>query len=46
MLRGRLVEAKRKLLLAQEREPDNPTIANNLKLLDGSARYISRDQAQ
>jgi Flp pilus assembly protein TadD len=42
MLRGRLIEAKRKLLLALEREPNNPTIINNLKLLDGSARYISR----
>jgi Flp pilus assembly protein TadD len=46
MLRGRLVEAKRKLLLAWEREPDNPTIINNLKLLDGSARYISRGPVQ
>lgn len=43
MLRGRLIEAKRKLLLALEREPNNPTIINNLKLLDASARYISRD---
>jgi Flp pilus assembly protein TadD len=43
MLRGRLIEAKRKLLLALEREPNNPTIVNNLKLLDSSARYISRD---
>jgi len=43
MLRGRLVEAKRKLLLAWEREPNNPTILNNLKLLNASARYISRD---
>jgi Flp pilus assembly protein TadD len=42
MLRGRLIEAKRKLLLALEREPGNPTIINNLKLLDGSAKYISR----
>jgi len=46
MLRGRLIEAKRKLLLALEREPDNPTIINNLKLLDGSARYISRGPVQ
>jgi Flp pilus assembly protein TadD len=43
MLRGRLIEAKRKLLLAWEREPDNPTILNNLKLLNASAKYISRE---
>jgi len=43
MLRGRLVEAKRKLLLAWEREPNNPTILNNLKLLNASAKYISRE---
>ena len=46
MLRGRLIEAKRKLLLAWERDPNNPTIVNNLKLLDGSARYISRGPVQ
>ena len=27
---------------ALAREPDNPTIVNNLKLLDGSARTIKR----
>jgi Flp pilus assembly protein TadD len=43
MLRGRLVEAKRKLLLAWERDPNNPTINNNLKLLNSSAKFISRE---
>jgi Flp pilus assembly protein TadD len=43
MLRGRLVEAKRKLLLAWERDPNNPTINNNLKLLNASAKFISRE---
>jgi Flp pilus assembly protein TadD len=43
MLRGRLVEARRKLLKAYEREPHNPTILNNLKLLNSSERYIRRD---
>jgi Flp pilus assembly protein TadD len=43
MLRGRLVEARRKLLKAYERDPNNPTIINNLKLLDSSQRYIRRD---
>lgn len=43
MLRGRLVEARRKLLKAYEREPQNPTVINNLKLLNSSQRYIRRD---
>jgi len=43
MLRGKLVEARRKLLKAYEREPGNPTIVNNLKLLDSSERFIRRD---
>ena len=44
MLRGRLVEARRKLLKAYEREPQNPTVLNNLKLLDSSERYIRRNE--
>lgn len=44
MLRGKLVEARRKLLKAYEREPQNPTVVNNLKLLDSSERFIQRDQ--
>jgi|SRR5665213_113585 len=43
MLRGNLVEAKRKFLKAYERDPHNPTILNNLKLLNSSERYIRRD---
>lgn len=42
MLRGRVVEARRKLLAAHEREPDNQVINNNLKLLDSSAGYLKR----
>src|SRR5882724_9901810 len=42
MLRGDLVNARKKFLKAYEREPNNPTIANNLKLLNSSARYIQR----
>jgi Flp pilus assembly protein TadD len=42
MLRGRLVEARRKLLAAHEREPNNQVINNNLKLLDSSAGYLKR----
>jgi Flp pilus assembly protein TadD len=43
MLRGKLVEARRKFLKAYERDPQNPTIVNNLKLLDSSERFIRRD---
>lgn len=43
MLRGNLGQARRKLLKAYEREPQNPTVLNNLKLLNSSARIIRRD---
>lgn len=42
MLRGNLALARRMFLKAYERDPGNPTIANNLKLLDESQHYISR----
>lgn len=42
MLRGDLVRARRKFEQAYKREPNNPRIANNLKLLDSSAGYIKR----
>lgn len=42
MLRGDLVRARRKFRLAQARDPHNPIIANNLKLLNGSYRDIHR----
>lgn len=42
MLRGDLIAARKYLLKAYEREPGNPTITNNLRLLDGSARFIKR----
>src|ERR1700704_4327884 len=42
MLRGDLVNARKKFLKAYEREPNNPTIANNLKLLNSSSRFIQR----
>jgi Flp pilus assembly protein TadD len=42
MLRGNLPEARKEFLKAYEREPGNPTILNNLKLLDGSSQYIKR----
>ena len=42
MLRGNLKLARRDFLKAYEREPNNPTIVNNLKLLDGSGRFVER----
>ena len=46
MLRGDLVKARKKFLKALEREPYNPTIANNLQLLNSSSRFIQRAPAQ
>jgi Flp pilus assembly protein TadD len=43
MLRGDLVGARKKFLKAYERDPHNPTVVNNLKLLNESARLIRRN---
>jgi Flp pilus assembly protein TadD len=43
MLRGDLVRARKKLLIAYQRDPHNPTILNNLKLLNGSSNIIRRE---
>ena len=43
MLRGDLPHARAKFLKAYEREPNNPTIINNIKLLNSSTRYIERE---
>ena len=42
LLRGNLVAARKDFLKAYAREPNNPIIRNNLRLLDGSKRYIVR----
>ena len=42
MLRGDLNRARKDFLKAYEREPTNPIIVNNLRLLDGSSRIIKR----
>jgi Flp pilus assembly protein TadD len=42
MLRGNLTAARRKFEKAYTLDPTNPTIANNLVLLNGSARFIER----
>ena len=44
MLRGDLRRARAKFLEAYKREPDNPTIINNLHLLDSSSRFIHREE--
>lgn len=46
MLRGDLVRARRKLQKAYELDPTNPTIINNLELLNGSNRLIERPSGQ
>jgi Flp pilus assembly protein TadD len=42
MLRGKLEAARQKFLKAYSLDPSNPKIANNLRLLDSSYRYIQR----
>lgn len=42
MLRGNLKAARAKFHEALRRDPGNPTIINNLQLLDSSYKYISR----
>jgi Flp pilus assembly protein TadD len=42
MLRGNLPAARRKFLQAYAREPNNPTVLNNLRLLNGSGKFIQR----
>ena len=42
MLRGNLVKARTKFLKAYELDPANPTIVNNLELLNSSDKFIQR----
>jgi Flp pilus assembly protein TadD len=42
MLRGDLVKARVKFLKAYELDPTNPTIINNLELLNSSHKFIQR----
>jgi Flp pilus assembly protein TadD len=44
MLRGQLTAAREKFKEAFQREPDNPTIQNNINLLNGSYRFVEREQ--
>ncbi len=43
LLRGNLRAARAKFMKAHARDPENPTLMNNLKLLDGGAKFIKRD---
>jgi Flp pilus assembly protein TadD len=43
MLRGKLTAAREKFKEAFQREPENPTIQNNINLLNGSYRFIERE---
>lgn len=43
MLRGNLRMARRKFNQALQRDPYNPTIINNLELLEGSDKFIERE---
>lgn len=42
LLRGDLVKAREDLHRAATLRPDDPTIVNNLRLLDGSGRHVRR----
>jgi Flp pilus assembly protein TadD len=46
MLRGDLAAARRKFVKAYERDPTNPTLANNLELLNSSRNFINRPPDQ
>jgi Flp pilus assembly protein TadD len=42
MLRGNYTRARERFLRASRIEPGNPTIINNLQLLDSSSRFVNR----
>jgi Flp pilus assembly protein TadD len=43
MLRGKLNAARERFMEAARLEPDNPTIQNNINLLNSSTSFIERD---
>ena len=45
MLRGNFKAARKNFTKAYARDPGNPKIANNLRLLDGSQRFVNRKDA-
>ncbi len=44
MLRGKLIEARAKFDEALRRDPENPTIRNNINLLNASYKFIQRSE--
>ncbi|RFB75502.1 tetratricopeptide repeat protein [Methylovirgula sp. 4M-Z18] len=46
LLRGDLEKARAKFVAAARLDPTNVTIANNIRLLDGSRKYVRRDGEQ
>lgn len=46
MLRGDMYRARKKFMMAYALDPGNPTIANNLELLNSSRKFIDRDPNQ
>lgn len=46
MLRGNFKAARKNFMKAYARDPGNPKVANNLRLLDGSQRFVNRKDAQ
>ena len=42
MLRGDLGKARAKFLKAYELDPTNPTVINNIQLLNSSYRFVER----
>ncbi len=44
LLRGDLYKARRKFLAAYDRDPNNPTVQNNLELLNESEKSIKRSK--
>ena len=44
MLRGNLTAARAQFVKSKQRDPNNPIVLNNLRLLDGSSKYIHREK--
>jgi Flp pilus assembly protein TadD len=45
LLRGNVIEARRRFLLAYEKAPNDPYILNNIELLNESAKAVQRPKA-
>ena len=45
LLRGNVLEARRRFLLAYEKAPNDPYVLNNLELLNESAKAVQRPKA-